>query len=590
MNGESPKQEELGLPVDFMRLAIAFKQRRWGIAGATIIGAVAGVGTAKTLVPQVFEARSIIECERCAGSDSADRELVTLQECVKLPHHLEIARQKLGLDTTLERIGRDVDVSASIESRLIQVTGRAHNADTAAALANVIVDAFLESRLQVERDKLEGRVGLLEKDAERARKAIIVTREQFNQFRNDNNIADLPIERQGAIQEAARLRSAAAMARAEEQAEQARIRALERASTKEPSTTILQQVEHLPVAKRLSETKTNLTSARAQFSADHPRVLALAAEVEMLERKLAASNEAVTIERVVGRNPQWESAQHGIVGATADHEAAITRESTYEKLAQNAARAAARLTSMEGQASELLSNLQNAERHLAALEADKKIAEDAAHAASTGVRILAPARPPSTPVKSSRRIAAVLGPAIGCILAALGAILYELRGFRIRTAEELAFWGQGPVLASSRWPTSADTLDNLACDIAGPLRETKGKTLLIGAGPNEIAVVEDFARAIREEMSRQNGAEEFGASAIETPTQQDDPSVLRRAARTADRVVICVSAGRHSAFALRAFMNKMAFSRAVGFILVDLHEDHIALPDLIGDGRRFWNA
>jgi len=37
-------------------------------------------------------------------------------------------------------------------------------------------------------------------------------------------------------------------------------------------------------------------------------------------------------------------------------------------------------------------------------------------------------------------------------------------------------------------------------------------------------------------------------------------------------------------------MNKMAFSRPVGFILVDLHEDHIRLPDVIGDGRPFWNA
>lgn len=589
MIGESPNQEQLKSPVDLMRLAIAFKRRRLSIVAVTIFGAIGGVGVSKALVPPVFEARAVIECERCSRPEFGDRELATLQETVKLPAHLEIIRQKLGIDAPLDRIGHDIDVSASIESRLIQITGRAKTAEMAAGMANIIVDAFLETRLQIERDKLMGHLHTLERDAEKARKAVNDAREQYDQFRKDNNIADLPAERQAAIQEAARLRSEAAIARGEEQAARARVRALERVTTKEPPTAVLQQVEELPSAKRLSKATIDLGSAQARFTAEHPSVKVLTDEVDVLKGKVAASNDAIATGRTVGRNPQWDLAKQGILQATVGQEAASTLESTYEQLAQNAALAAARLSKLEGQASDLFWSVQHAERHLAAIESDKKIAADAARSPTTELRILTPARPPMTPAKSTRRVAGVLGLFFGCIVAALATVLYELRGFRIRTAEELAFWGQGPVVASSRWPTSAEALDELVSDILAALRGTKGTTMLVGAGTGEAAFVEHLVECIRERMRLENSAHEFDGCSIEAISQLGRANALRRAVHAADRVLLFVSAGRHSAFALRAFINKVAFPSPVGFVLVDLHEDHVKLPDLVGDVRAFRN-
>ena len=582
--------ENAGAPADPQRLFFAVWRKRWIIAGATAVGTVSGIVIAKVMVDQVFEARSVIECDRCSRPDMGDRELATLQESVKLPQHLEKASQKLGITSTLDTLERDVEVGASIESRLIHVTARGKNGELAAGLANETVGAFLETRLQVERDKLDDRVRRLSSDAEKARVAIVAVRTRYDRFRDEHHITDLPIEREAAIQEAARLRGELAIAQGDEQAQRARALALRRATSNEPSTAILQEMEDLPDARRLADAKAQLTGARARLSAEHPKVLALTAEVDMFEKKLAAMNEAITTTRTVGRNPLWDLARNGILEASASQEAANTRQLTYEKLAQSAAQAVARLSSMEGQASELLSKLQNAERHASAIELDLKVAEDAARAPATGLRVLATARAPSIPIRSSRKAAAILGPIIGFVIAALVTLLHELRGFRIHTATELAFWGKGPVLAASRWPTSPEARDDLVSDVVGALRGAKGKTLLIGAGTMEMALVQPLAHSIREQIERESSVDEAAYGSIEPFEQLEPIAKLRHAMHRCDQVIILVGAGQHSASAFRTFIQKIARPRHIAFVLVDLHEDYVSLPDLVGEIASFRNS
>lgn|GEM_PF-4871729 len=588
MVDQAQRSEDAGAWVDPERLFIALKRRRWIITGAAILGTVAGAATAKGIVEPVFEARSVIECDRCTRADLGDRELATLQESVKLPQHIEDARQKLGIVATLESIDRDVEVGASIESRLIHVTARGKNGELAAGLANVIVAAFMETRLQVERDKLEKRATSLTIDAQKARASIMDARGRYDRFRGENNIADLPAERQAAIQEAARLRSELATARAEELAEQARREALLRVSEKESSTAILDVTMEFPDAKHLATKKAQLAAARARLSADHPSVQALTSEVEALEQGQAAVNNAITTGRTVGRNPQWESAQQSILEATANQEAASARQSMLEKLAHSTAQAVARLSNIEGEASALLSNLQSAEQHASAIDVDLKHAQNAARTPSTGLRILAMARAPSTPVKSTRRIVALLGPLLGFLVAVIVVVLRELRGLRVHTAAELAFWGKGPVLTASQWPNRPGTLADIVTELIGPLQKSSGKTLVLGVSPLEIAHVHALAYALHEELERQGAARNQGS--FDVLGWFTSSAELRRAVRQADRVLVVVASGRHSAFALRAFVAKAACPTRIGFILLGLHDEHVSLPDVAGDADAFWNA
>jgi uncharacterized protein involved in exopolysaccharide biosynthesis len=575
------RPQEIGTPVEVRRVLLGLRRLRWVIAGAAVVGTVAGAAMAKSLVEQVFEARIMLECDRCSRPDYGDRELATLQETIKLPQHLEKARQKLGLTATLENLDLQVDVGASLESRLIRVTAREKSGELAAGLANAIVEAFMETRLQIEHDVLDERARVLAFDADRARKSVNEARERYDQFRRDNNIADLPTERQAAIQEAARLRSELALARGEEEAERARALALERASSREPATTVLGELEEVPDAKHLAEIRAQLTEAEARLSAEHPRVQGLAAEVEMLEQKLAMTNETFTTRRDIGLNPRRESAQQSMVQARASQEAARTLHLTYEKLAQEAARAAARLSNIEGQASELLSNLENAERHSTTIQLELKTAEDAARKPSTGLRILAPARVPTLPVDSPRKAVVVLSPFAGPIFAALLLILYELWGLRIHTATELTYWGNGPTIAGSRWPNLPASFHELVEDLSHWLSSKHGKTILIGASGHESALVEALARAIRDRLDDDQYA-------VDTLSPLTPAPALRRAMRTATRVLVVVAAGKHFAMALQAFVQKITTSARIGFILVDIDAAHESLADLAGNVEAFW--
>ncbi|HRI62633.1 MAG TPA: hypothetical protein PK156_00300 [Polyangium sp.] len=571
-----------GTPVEWRRVTLALHRRRRFVIGAAIVGMVAGGTIAKTLVEPVFEAQCLIECDRCARPELGERELATLQETVKLPQHLQFAKDKLKLATTLDRIDTNVQVSASLESRLIQVTARENAAELAANLANLVVDAFLETRLLIEKDILDAHVRRLQTDYETARSAVVAARENYDRFRQENNISDLATERQAAIQEAARLHSELAMAQGEEQAERARALALHRATAKEPSTAILLQTEDLPDAKKLSEVKSQLIAAQARFSPDHPKVRALRAEAEVLETKVAAANEAVATGRTVGPNPQKELANHKILEANANQQAANTRQSTYEKLAQSAARAAARLSSIEGRVAELSFHLETAERHTAAIALDMKAAEDAARAPSTGLRILARARAPRVPIESSRKVAAILGPLVGSLLAVLFIALGELRGLRLHTSSELTFWGQRPTIAASTWPHSAAEFEHLVAGLAASIRQSRGKTIIIGLTNDELPHVRNLVQGILVH-SRVSSA-----SIASLPTSASYPE-LRHAMRDAARVLLLVTAGKHTGSALSQFVEKIAYSGPMAFILIGLQEEHVSLPDLIGDVDEFWS-
>jgi len=572
-----------GTPVDFRRVLIGLRRLRWVVLSASIAGSVGGAAIAKSLLEPVFEARVVLECDRCSRPDYGDRELATLQETIKLPQHIEHVRQKLQLGASIENLDFNIDVDASMESRLIRVTARQKKSELAAGVANGIVEAFMETRLQIERDILNQRAQSLLADAQIARNNVNDARSRYDAFRREHNITDLPAQRQAAIQEAARLRSELAFARGDEEAERVRALALLRASSHEPSTAILEETEDLPTAKRLAETRNQLTEAQARLSADHPRVRFLTAEVEMLEQKIALANESFTTERKIVPNPQLKFAQHGIMVAGANQEAANIRHSTYEKLAQQAAQAAARLSNIEGQASELLSSLEIAERHAATVGLDLKIAEDAARKPLTGLRILAPARVPTNAIESPRKIVSLLGPLAGVVLAAILSLLYELRGLRIHTAVELTYWGKGPTIASSKAPLTAACLKDLAEDLTDWSTGAGAKIALLGISSLERSLVDGLVQNMREQAAGQ--ALSIDAFSLDTPGPE-----LRRGLRAATHVIVVVSAGKHSAFMLQNFVQRIGFSRRVGFVLVDIDPSHGILPDLAGDIAEFWKT
>ncbi|WP_437878449.1 hypothetical protein [Sorangium sp. So ce513] len=585
--GAAPDPARPGVPVEPARLLRALRRNARAIALAAALSGVAGAAIAVTLVKREFEAGVVLVWEQAVGRDEVAHELQTVLDSVKIPKNLEKVRERLHLQTPIEVLGQRVSTVSSSESKVVTIKARADDPELAAKLTDTVVEVFFENRLENARERLLEQAQNQEKAVAAARDAVAAARKAYDELRAAHGIADLPGETQAAIEQAARIRTEGELARVEMEAEEARLESLRKVASKEPPTTVLSESEILPDSQKLAQARADLVALRAQLAPEHPRVQALEAQVASLEQRVAESPAPMTAGRIVGRNPQWETAREGLTHATAQRDAAMKKRQTYAELVAAAESSVARLSKIEGEASALLSALHLAEQQLAERKDRLARTEDAIRAPSVGFRVLSPARAPTFPVKSRRRLVAIAIPLLGLLGAALAVLARAVWGLRAHVGTELAFWGRGPVVATSTWPRDPEALDDLAADLGDAWRGSSGTTLVAGLGEAEARLV----APLLERLAR--GAAEPGAP----PGPQIRPLALdqalpplRRAARRAARVLVLVEAGKRSGLDLGGVASRLGRSDGIGFVLLGVAPDLASLPDHVGDTRAFWRA
>lgn len=495
---KKPEGPRPGRPVEIGRLVQSLVRRKWILIAGALAGLLAGVIIAKVIVPRTYRSRAVIEWEPAQLGDAARppdvRELRTLVDSVKLPTNLAEVRRRLGISATLDQLGERLEVTFDANSNIVTVAAEAPEASEAAELADTVVAVFMEHQSALEQTRREEQVEGLRADLTKARNSLAQARGEYDRFRREAGVADLSIERQQAIELAASLRAQAEMAEADAQAQNARARAI--AETSAPGES--------PDSHALRDARQRLEAARARLSEEHPRVQSLAAEVQALE----ASQ----------RSPAGRARAAG--GAAADGRAARERQETYERLAQQAQQRLAELSEVEGDASQLLASVRVKEGHVADLEGSLARAQDVARAPTTGFRVVAPALVPEQPERSYRRPAAVAIPIAVLVLTILGLLIYEIRGLKVFTANEVAYWGNGPVVGSSTWPREGGSLSALVEELGDLAPEARGTTLVVGATKAQQQIAEEVATRLQVEVVVEPVAE--GDGGLEE-TQYYDP-------------------------------------------------------------------
>ncbi|WP_437681776.1 GumC family protein [Sorangium sp. So ce131] len=575
------------MAIDPLRVLGALRRRARVIALVAIASGVAGAVIAKTLVKREYEAGVVLLWEQAVGRDEVAHELQTVLDSVKIPKNLEKVRERLGVPTAIELLGQRVSTVSSNESKVVTIKARADDPELAARFTNTVVEVFFENRVENERDRLSEQISKQTAAVSAARDAIAKARKAYDDFRNQHGIADLPVETQAAIELAARIRTEGELARVEIEAEEARLEALRKAAAKESPTAVLSESEVLPDAQKLAQARTELVALKAQLSPDHPRVQALEAQVASLEQRVAESPPPTTAGRIVGRNPQWDTAREGLTHAAAQRDAALKKKATYAELTTAAQTMIAKLSQIEGEASALLSALHLAEQQLAERQERLARLEDAARSPNVGFRVLSPARVPTLPVKSRRALVAIMAPILGLLAAAMAVLARAVWGLRAHVGTELAFWGRGPVVATSTWPRDPEALDDLVADLGDAWRGSSGTTLVAGFGEAEARHVGPLLERLARVPAAPGPSPGPQLRALEI--DQALPA-LRRAARRAARVLVLVEAGKRSGPDLVGLATRLGRSDGIGFVLLGIAPELVALPDHIGDTRGFWRA
>ncbi len=491
-----------GYPVDPFRLLAALRKRWLWLLLAAILAAPVGYLLARTVAPPRYEATATLVYEGVPSvpglPDTRHGELQTLVDSVTIAPNLEEAAKRRGLKATTPGLKKAVEVSYALGSNVFEVTAKASEAKAAADLANTVVEVFQEHRRSVEKARLEEHLASIDLDLRLARENVARAREGYDEFREKHGIADLSAEQEQAIVAAADLRAAADLAQAEAQAQNVRLKQLRASARRMRATTVLSSTRSMSGEADLAAAQTKLAAARAQLSDDHPRVRALEAQVRALSA-LAREDVGTVSGTVVGANPTYQSLEQEVTGSEADHEAARVREESLAALTKAARERVAQLSRVEGEASALLASVQVAETHQSNIQATRARIHGAAQSPVSGFRVVAAARPPEEPASTTKSRVIMAGvPALAVFLVLVFVAIRELKGFRVATPAEVAYWGMGPVVGTTTWPRDPRALDELVSELDDQIPRSWGRTLVVPARPADRSLVAELACRLSE--------------------------------------------------------------------------------------------
>lgn len=603
--------------MDPLRLWQSLKKRWQLVVGLAVVGAFLGAVIAKKYTSQTFEATAVIGWEPKVTADRAER--MSIVESITLPSVMETVEKRTKLGPSGRDLLKFVEIGASDQSNNVMVKAVWATGEGAATLANAVVDAFIEIRKKLVKDKLMGiaaryRDAVTEADKQRAKAGAA-----YEEFRKKSGVSDITGERELAITQYAELMARATSARAQAltATEQAGRMGDEAAvsPSKGPALSAAESdadaTQAAADAKRLPEAQSELARAKVQFSDDHPNVRRISAEVEAIQARQRQRG-------VRGADPGRKRATF-----EAAAKSAAARQKAAEELQGELKKKLDTLSTVEGQAAVLLGELKVADE---ARERSRQMliaAELEAADPPTEFTILEHAKVPNWAKSSPRRKVAIAVPIVSAVLALLLVILWPLRKLDVCTPKEAAFWSGVPVVGASTWPRDPDMLTSLMHDLDDFAPSAKGVTLIVGLSIEEAQLARKVAEWDGHRMvSSVNDPQRLlagvkGASTYPlAPMNHDDQGgrsvppasregntmqiltltgpvpaqALRRAARLADRVLVVVASGAHSLFQLTKIRGRLGRDEGIGVLLVGLEKDYALVRDRVGDVDDFWSS
>jgi uncharacterized protein involved in exopolysaccharide biosynthesis len=572
-----PPEGRPGVPIEPRRLVAAVRRGKRLVFGALAAGGLLGAFVAHTFVGREFTAEAVIEWvgAPATGGDPA-RELQSQVDAIKLAENLLELRERTGAPASLEALSKRLEVTSSNKSNVVSFRGTGDSPEGAARFVTAAVDVFLERRTAVRRKDLEQAVARTKADVEEARRRLRRAREAYDDFRAQAGVLDPNAESQAAIEHAVKMRAEADLAKAEAEAERARLAVLGGVAEKEPAKVVLSETEIHPGERKLAEAEAELAEVRARLGPDHPKRQAIEAEVASLRKTAAAKTAVGKAEQTTGRNPRLDAVAELVTKARGAAEAAKSRQDAYDGLARGARQRGAAFAGIDAEAAPLRAAVLIADKRLQKLEDDHAAAEDAVRAATSGFRVLAPAVAPDHPSKSLRRPIAFAFPILFALLTVVGLLARALRGLRVFGAAEVGFWSGLPVLGTTAWPRRGSQ-DAIVADLRA-IASLGGTTLVLGATPDDAETAASLVRKAQPPRAK-------GASASITTSKREGPA-LRRVAREADRVVVLVSSGVRGP-ELTGLRDRLGRADALACLVVGAPPEVEALPDRVGDLAAF---
>jgi len=647
-------EERFGSPVDSHRIVRRLLAGKWWLVGALALGALISLPLAKFGLASSYKATAMLEYEGVPPIEGmpqpAEQNVGGMLQAIFIDSVLSQVKERMGFEMRNSELEQLISAHAD-EARVVRIDGTAGEPEEAARFANTIAEIFIDHRVQVQHDAVQNALSSIEERMAAARASAQSAQQTYDAFRDEHGIADLSTEQEQAIENAAELRAQRDRSEAEVAALEARLDQLQRDLRRTPRTRTSTSSGASPEAAELRRLESELAQARGSLSDGHPRVQALQQQIASLRERIASGEAQSTRTSNTTTNSQWQSLQSAVSTAQADLEGARQRLEGLTTQTERAQERVEQFSSIEGDASRLLAEVRVNQQLLTELQATHARLEDAQRDPASGFRVMAPASPPDYAERSKLKYVVAGGIPMVLFLIVLAVLLgRELKGLKVRTAKELAFWGRGPVIGASTWPRDAQAIDELIADMDDFIPDAAGQMLVVGATEKYTDLAVQFATRLNSDwydttligaplfneeerlslppgdpmtgedtvmslpphiaqqaaaiqMAQEHSLGPVGAGPaqahhldMQTPMQMtveawegpDQGPAIRRAARLADRVCVLVPSGELSFFETQKIRTRLGRADGIGFILVGVAESHVALIDRVGPVEHFW--
>jgi hypothetical protein len=621
------------------------------LIGAGAAGLIVGYLAAKLLLTSGYQTTAVLRYEGeldLPGLPPSRDAIGPAAAALKQQPVLRQIREETGFQGTLGQVGASIGYEVDWVAGTMQIIVGGMTGEEAAARARLVTDVFMRyhkerqsRRIEDELASLRKRIAAAEAEGEEARRA-------YNEFREEHGIADLSTDQYSMVQSAARLQADSELAASEVRALEAQVQSLEAQLAGIPKTSFV--AGSSPERAAYSRLREELVSARATLSEDHPRVQSLQQQVDQLRAQLGRDPGAgPSADGTISVNATYQLVEQELRGAKARLVALQERQKGLSTMADRAKGRVDTFSEVAGEAAGLLASVNVHENLVGSLRRTEAALEDALRDPPSGFVVLDPGAVPEYPVRNKKKIV-VFGviPMLTFGIALLTVLWRELRGLRVETPAEVAFWGNGPVLGATPWPEDPRGLDELVAGLDDFAPEAIGTLLIVGGSADDSGRAAELAERINDDWLLDEGATTplvtprparggplqtpppappstpppgpypFGsqgaastalvrlpAAPLEEPTRlahrpenlrleawqgPHEGQALRRAARLADRVIVLVRSGAVSALRLHAIGNRLGRAQGVGYIVMGLPEELRGLPDRVGDVAGFWKT
>ena len=446
-----------GYPVDPYRVQRALSAGKRWLIGAGVIGAIVGFLYVKLVMVSDYETTVVLKYEGDvlnSGQRPSAHAIAPAADALLHQSVLREIREELGFESSLTELADWIEYETDYRSGILRLTVSGETGEEAAEYARVVTNVFMafhkdrQSRqIETEIARTEKRIDAVERDAENALR-------RYNAFREKHGISDLPTEQQSMLESAAQLRADSELAVPEIRALEGQVSSLETLLASTPKTSMVGGGVS-PERATYQRLRQELVSAQASLSPDHPRVQALQEQVRQLRAQLqSGGGSTFSGGGLVGANATYQDLAGQLQEAKSNLAALRERQKGLSGMADRAQKRVEAFSGIEGEAFAVLAAVKVNHNLLGDLRASKAILEDALRDPPSGFVVLDPGGVPEYPVKNKMKPVVFLAiPILSVTLVLLVVLRREFRGLRLETPAEIAFWGKGPVLASTAWPS-----------------------------------------------------------------------------------------------------------------------------------------